>query len=206
MNRPFAKRCRLYLSRKTLVQRRVSGFTLVELLVTIVAGVVVLGGTVFFSLSQIRSDAIQQRNLQLRLEANRAASWIDSEISRASGFDNIAATGCSAPTGTSLIVSLRALTAAGSVERVSYYSPTGSAVGNVVRCGPPVVCTGGTACGLDTTGSATTYLVASNARFTVTPTPTATPVRALSYTISIVDGGITSEINRQAVAGAPSYD
>ena len=196
-------RCRLFLSRTTLPQRHVSGFTLVELLVTIAAGVVVLGGTVFFSLSQIRSDAILQRNLQLRLEANRAASWIDSEISRASGFDNIAATGCSAPTGTTLIVSLRA---AESAARVSYYSPTGSVVGNVVRCGPPVVCTGGTACVLDTTGSATTYLVASNARFEVTPTPTATPVRSLSYTISIVNGDITSVINRPAAAGAPAYD
>ena len=79
-------------------------------------------------------------------------------------------------------------------------------LGNVVRCGPPVVCTNGTACALDTAGAATTYLVASNARVAVTPTPTATPVRALTYTLTVGNGAITSVINRPAVAGAPSYD
>ena len=181
-----------------------SGFTLVELLITAVLGSVVIGSLAAYSLSQLRSDANQELNLQLRLEANRAAGWIDSEFNRASGFTSTAVTDCSVPAGTSAVVSMGIPGTAGSV--VTFYSPTGTTLGNVARCGRPVVCTSGAACELDPTGAVTTYLIASNARLTVTPAPTATPVRALTYTLTLGNGAITSVINRPAVAGAPSYD
>ena len=50
------------------------GFTLVELLVTAVLGAVVIGSVAAYNISQLRSDTTQEINLQLRLEANRAAA------------------------------------------------------------------------------------------------------------------------------------
>ena len=50
-----------------------SGFTLVELLITAVFGAVVIGSVAQYQISQMRSDATQELNLQLREEANRAA-------------------------------------------------------------------------------------------------------------------------------------
>ena len=133
-----------------------SGFTLVELLITAVLGSVVIGSLAAYSLSQLRSDATQELNLQLRLEANRAAGWIDSEFNRASGFTNTAVTGCTAPAGTSAVVSMGIPNTAGSVVTVvTFYSPTGTTLGNVARCGRPVVCTSGAACQLDPAGAVT---------------------------------------------------
>lgn len=182
-----------------------SGFTLVELLITAVFGAVVIGSVAQYQISQMRSDATQELNLQLREEANRAAAWIDSEISRASGFDNTVAANCTAPTGTSLRFSVRTQPdAAGAVREVSFFSPTGTALGNVVRCGPPVVCTSNRACGLDLAAANATYLVASNARLAVTSNLGSDPVRELTYTLTSRPGANQDPtITRQAFAGAP---
>lgn len=183
-----------------------SGFTLVELLITAVFGAVVIGSVAQYQISQMRSDATQELNLQLREEANRAAAWIDSEISRASGFDNTVAANCTAPTGTSLRFSVRTQNNAGTVREVSFFSPTGTAVGNVVRCGPPVVCTSNRACGLDLAAANATYLVASNARLGFTTTLGGTATRSLTYTLTTESGAVTHTITRQAFAGAPGSD
>jgi prepilin-type N-terminal cleavage/methylation domain-containing protein len=182
------------------------GFTLVELLVTAVLGSVVIGAITTLQLSELRLSTGQDLSLQLRQEANRAAAWIDSEISRASGFDNTVAPNCTAPAGTSLSFSMRTQANAGTVREVSFFSPTGTAVGNVVRCGPPVVCTSNTACALDLAAANATYLVASNARLTVTSTLGATPVRALTYALTSQSGDVVQTITRQAFAGAPGSE
>jgi prepilin-type N-terminal cleavage/methylation domain-containing protein len=178
------------------------GFTLVELLVTAVLGAVVIGSVAAYNISQLRSDTTQEINLQLRLEANRAAAWIDGEINRAAGFDNTAASGCTAPTGTALVLSMRSPD--GATAEVSYFSPTGTATGSVVRCGPPVVCSNGTACELDTGAANVTYLVASDARLAVNPALSATPVRQLNYTLTIQEGTLSTAITRPGYAGAPT--
>jgi Tfp pilus assembly protein PilW len=183
-----------------------AGFTVVELLITAVFGAVVIGSVAQYQISQIRSDATQELSLQLRQEANRAAAWIDSEISRASGFDNTVEASCTAPAGTSLRFSVRTQSNAGTVREVSYFSPTGTAVGNVVRCGPPVVCTSNTACGLDLAGANATYLVASNARLGFTSTLDGTPRRSLTYTLTTQSGSVQHTITRQAFAGAPGSE
>lgn len=183
-----------------------AGFTLVELLITAVFGAVVIGSVAQYQISQMRSDATQELNLQLREEANRAAAWIDSEISRASGFDNTVAANCTAPSGTSLRFSVRTQSNAGTVREVSFFSPTGTAVGNVVRCGPPVVCTSNTACGLDLAAANATYLVASNARLGFTTTLGGTSTRSLTYTLTTQSGDVEHIITRQAFAGAPGSE
>ena len=179
------------------------GFTLVELLVTAVLGSVVIGAITTLQLSELRVSTGQDLSLQLRQEANRAAAWIDSEISRASGFDNTVAASCSAPAGTSLRFSVRTQPNAGTVREVSFFSPTGTAVGNVARCGPPVVCTANTACALDLAAANVTYLVASNARLNVTTPLDGTARRTLTYTLTTLPGVVDPDITRQAFAGAP---
>lgn len=186
-----------------------AGFTLVELLITTVVGSLLIGAITTLQLSELRVTNTQDLSLQLRQEANRAAAWIDSEISRASGFDNTAAANCSAPAGTSLSFSVRTQSnSGGTMREVSFFSPTGTAVGNVVRCGPPVVCTSNTACALDLAAANATYLVASNARLTVTSTPTlgSTPVRALTYALTSQSGDVVQTLTRQAFAGAPGSE
>jgi Tfp pilus assembly protein PilW len=179
------------------------GFTLVELLITAVVGSLVIGAITTLQLSELRATTAQDLSLQQRQEANRAAAWIDSEISRASGFDNTVAASCSAPAGTSLRFSVRTQPNAGAVREVSFFSPTGTAVGNVARCGPPVVCTANTACALDLAAANVTYLVASNARLDVTSPLDGTARRTLTYTVTTRPGVVAPDITRQAFAGAP---
>jgi prepilin-type N-terminal cleavage/methylation domain-containing protein len=180
------------------------GFSLVELLIAATIGAVVLGAVVSYSVLQFRSNANQERLVQLDDDANRAADWIASEIGRASGFDNTVVSGCSAPTGTSLVVSMRIPGAA--IAEVSYFSPTGSNVGNVIRCGPPVVCTSGTACRIDTAASSpATYLVASNARLAVSTTLSGTAVRQIAYTLTLGTPPLQLTRSLRGFAGAPTY-
>jgi Tfp pilus assembly protein PilW len=180
----------------------------VELLISVAIGAVVIGSVAMYSLSQFRSNATQDLRVQQKDVANRAANWIDSEVRRASGFNNssntTAGSGCPTPTGTSLVVSM--LVPGSTIPRVSYFSPTGTTVGNVVRCGPPVVCTSGSACSLNTAATATsTYLVASNGRLEVTPAATGTAVRQISYTLTVRNLSVESTITRSVFAGAPTY-
>ncbi len=198
------------LPRATLPTQRPSaagGFTLVELLITAVIGSLVIGAITTLQLSELRATTSQDLSLQQRQEANRAAAWIDSEIQRAAGFDNTQATGCSPPTNTSLLLSMRSVTADNQTVRVSYYSPTGTAVGPVARCGPPVVCAGGgRACELDAAGTTATYLVADNARLTLASPVSSSLVRQINYTLTLQSGAISTAINRPGVAGAPTLD
>jgi Tfp pilus assembly protein PilW len=198
--------------RFTPVQQRHSNgakaYTLVELLISALIGAVVIGSVARYSVSQFRSNATQDLRVQRNDDANRTANWIDSELARASGFDNSSDTtsgsGCPTPTGTSLVMSMRV--PGSTIPRVSFFSPTGTAVGNVVRCGPPVVCTSGAACALNTAATATSsYLVASNARLVVTPAATGTAVRQISYTLTVGDLPVQSSITRSVFAGAPTY-
>jgi Tfp pilus assembly protein PilW len=182
------------------------GFTLVELLITAVVGSLVIGAITTLQLSELRIATSQDLNLQLRQEANRAAAWIDSEMQRAAGFDNTAAAGCSAPSGTSLLMSMRSVTADNQSVRVSYYTPTGTAFGPVARCGPPVVCGGGgSACELSTSGSVV-YLVADNARLSLATAVSSSLVRQINYTLSLQSGGVNATISRPGVAGAPTIE
>jgi Tfp pilus assembly protein PilW len=178
----------------------------VELLITAVLGSVVIGAITTLQLSELRATTTQDLSLQLRQEANLAAGWIDSEIQRASGFDNTVAANCTAPAGTSLSFSMPTQANAGTVREVSFFSPTGTAVGNVVRCGPPVVCTANTACALDLAAANVTYLVASNARLDVTSPLDGTARRTLTYTLTTRPGVVAPDITRQAFAGAPGSD
>jgi Tfp pilus assembly protein PilW len=178
------------------------GFTIVELVIAAAIGAVVIGSVAAYTLIEFRSNATQDLNLQLSDEGKRAADWIDSEISRASGFDNIVTTGCTPPTGTSLVMSLHSPGTA--TTEVSYFSPTGTNLGNVVRCGPPVVCISGSACGLDTAGTNATYLVVSNARLSVGTTLSGTAVRQITYTLTVQQSSQSSTITRTSFAGAPT--
>lgn len=186
---------------------RSAGFTLVEVLITVVIGSLMFTAATQVYLSQVRSDMLLDTTLLLRQQANRAARWIDSEAFRASGFDNVNATNCTAPAGTSLRFSMRVPDPdnPASVVRVSFYSPTGSTFGNVVRCGPPVLCPSGTACALAITGAPVVYLVSGNAQLSVNPAPGATPVRSIRYTLNLRSRDISTELTRSAFAGAPDF-
>jgi hypothetical protein len=83
------------------------GYTIVELVISAAIGVMVIGSVSVYTLIEFLSNPTQDLNLQLNDEAERATDWIDTEISRAPGFDNNAVIGCTVPTGTSLVVSMR---------------------------------------------------------------------------------------------------
>jgi len=186
---------------------RSAGFTLVEVLITVVIGSLMFTAVTQVYLSQVRSDMLLDTTLLLRQQANRAARWIDSEAFRASGFDNVNATNCTAPTGTSLRFSMLIPNPdnPATVVRVSFYSPTGTTFGNVVRCGPPVECPSGTACALAIAETPVVYLVSGNAQLSVDPAPGATPVRSIRYTLNLRSRDISTELTRSAFAGAPDF-
>lgn len=184
-----------------------SGFSLVELLITVLLGSLALGAVIRVYLSQVRSDSQLDTVLLLRQQANRAARWIDSEAFRASGFDGVNASGCTAPNGTSLSFSMRIPDPDNppNVVRVSFYSPGGTNFGNLVRCGPPVVCPAGTACFLDIGAAPVVYLVSGDTQLSVNPVPGTNPVRSVRYTLNLRSRDINTDLTRSAFAGAPDF-
>ena len=182
-----------------------TGFSLVELLITVVLGSLAVGAVGRVYLSQVRSDSQLDTVLLLRQQANRAARWIDSEAFRASGFDRQNASGCTAPGNTSLSFSMRIPDPDNPVNvlRVSYYSPDASNFGNVVRCGPPVVCPSGTACFLDITAAPVTYLVSGDTQLNAVLDANST--RSVRYTLRLRSRDIDTDLTRTAFAGAPDF-
>lgn len=188
-----------------LQQAGTSGFTLVEVLITFVIGSLVLGAATSVHLSQVRTETVLDTTLLLRQQANRAARWIDNEAFRAYAFDSVNATGCTPPSGSALRFSMRIPDPDNPNLRVSFYSPGGSTYGNVVRCGPPVVCTDGTACALDSAATPVTYLVTSDAQLSVNPALGSSSVRSVRYTLNLRSRDINTELTRSAFAGAPDF-
>lgn len=184
---------------------RTSGFTLVEVLITFVIGSLILGAVTSVHLSQVRTETVLDTSLLLRQQANRAARWIDNEAFRAYAFDSVNATGCTPPSGSALRFSMRIPDPDNPNVRVSFYSPGGSTYGNVVRCGPPVVCTNGTACALDSAAAPVTYLVTSDAQLSVNPALGSSPVRSVRYTLDLRSRDINTDLTRSAFAGAPDF-
>ena len=89
---------------------------------------------------------------------------------------------------------------------MSFFSPTGTCVGNVVRCGPPVGCNSATACAINTTATnPSTYLVASRARLAVSTSFSSTAIRQISYSITVQNLPELSTTSRSGFAGAPTY-
>lgn len=175
-----------------------------ELVISAAIGVMVIGSVSVYTLIEFLSNPTQDLNLQLSDEGERATDWIDTEISRASGFDNNAVIGCTVPTGTSLVVSMRVPGAA--IPEVSFFSPTRTNLGNVVRCGPPVVCTIGTAFAINTTATnPSTYLVASRARLAVSTSLRSTAIRQISYSITVQNLPELSSTSSSDFAGAVTY-
>jgi type II secretory pathway pseudopilin PulG len=218
------------------------GFTLVELLIATSIGVVLIGTVASYSVVQLRSNATQEQIVQRRGASERTADWIDGQMKMVSGFDNNldnspTVTGnCKAPTGLTQVVSMplpkvpvtgtETIPTTPKIPRVYFYSPTGTNLGNVVRCGPPVDCVNGKGCEFNTdltakdkqgndrtvvaaaaTSTPASYLVASNARLEVSgvsPSPT-TPVRQITYTLTTGTSPVQTTITRKAYAGVPQY-
>ena len=89
---------------------------------------------------------------------------------------------------------------------MSFFSPTGTSVGNVVRCGPPVGCNSATACAINTTATnPSTYLVASRARLAVSTSVSSTAIRQISYSITVQNLPELSSTSSSDFAGAVTY-
>lgn len=72
---------------KTL--RASKGFSLVELMVAMVAGLIVIGAVVLFTISTARSSSVNVRSIRLMQELRNSLNLIEREIRR-SGFDESA--------------------------------------------------------------------------------------------------------------------
>ena len=82
------------------------GFTIVELVISAAIGVVGIGSLSFYTLMEFLNNPTQDVNLQLSDEGERAT---DGSISRSAvpPDSTKAVIGCTVPTGTSLVVSMR---------------------------------------------------------------------------------------------------
>lgn len=119
------------------------GFTLVELLVTMVAGIVIIGVAGPIIVSDIRGGLTTERFQRAKQDFLRLSSFIDSEVSEGSRLQYaLATTGCS-PGGTSLVTitipyGYDPSTLLPAEVLVHYYVVGGA----LYRCGPPIQANG----------------------------------------------------------------
>lgn len=74
---------------RTGAMRKVSGFTLVELMVAMVAGLIVVGAVLTFTVSSIRSNSDFVNSTRLMQELRNSSDFITSDLKRA-GYDETA--------------------------------------------------------------------------------------------------------------------
>ena len=125
--------------KKPVAHRQASGFTLIELMIAMVLGLIVIGAVMALSLSMIRanSDTISATRLTQELRATSAT--ITSELQRAGSTDN--------PFNLTAAAALGTVTLASTDTCISYsYSQNGATVNRVISVSGGAVYLG-TACG-----------------------------------------------------------
>jgi prepilin-type N-terminal cleavage/methylation domain-containing protein len=158
-----------------------TGFTLVELLVTMAAGLVLLGAVTPVIISEIRSGLTSERAQRAQEDFLRLTSLIDSEVSEASEIEyNVTTTGCS-PSGSSVFTinvphGFDSSTLTPYEATIHYFISSGS----LYRCGPPFLASGA----LNPTGTVSTALLSPNIEITL---GTAKNSKFLQYTLLVED-------------------
>lgn len=140
---------------------RVTGFTLIELMVAMVLGLIVIGAVLALSLSMIRanSDTIASTRLTQELRATVAA--ITAELQRAGSTDN--------PYNVTAANALGTITLANSDSCIRYsYSQAGTTVERAISVSGGAVYLGTTACGGGGTKLSSDQVSVSNLQFTRT--------------------------------------
>lgn len=141
-------------------RRHASGFTLVELMVAMVLGLIVIGAVLALSLAMIRanSDTISATRLTQELRATAAA--ITSELQRAGSTDN--------PYNVAAATALGTVTLADSNTCIRYtYSQAGTTVNRAISLSGGAVYLGITACGAGGTKLSSPLVNVSNLQFGV---------------------------------------
>lgn len=157
------------------------GFTLVELLVTMAAGLVLIGAVTPVIISEIRSGLLAERAQRAQEDFLRLTSLIDSEVSEGSEITyNKTTTGCS-PSGSSVFTikvphGFDASTLAPNEATIHYFISSGS----LYRCGPPLLNNGA----LDPTGTVSTALLSPNVEISL---GSAANSKFLEYTLLVED-------------------
>lgn len=155
------------------------GFTLVELLITIAAGLSIIAVLAPVIVSDIRTSLANERFQSSQQAFLRLSSFIDTEVSEGSNLQYAVSTAGCSPSGTSSMTITIPYGFDTSTllpnQAVVHYFVSGGAL---YRCGPPILATGA----LNPTGATATSLLNSNTTIT---TNAGSDAKGLDYTLEI---------------------
>lgn len=140
--------------------RQAGGFTLVELMIAMVLGLIVIGAVLALSLSMIRANTDTISGTRLTQELRTTAAAITSDLQRAGSTDN--------PYNIAAANALGTVTLAEANSCIRYtYSQGGTTVNRAISVSGGAVYMGTTACGAGGTKLSSTLVNISNLQFTV---------------------------------------
>lgn len=123
-----------------VVPRKAAGFTLIELMIAMVLGLIVIGAVLALSLSMIRANSGTIASTRLTQELRATAAAISSELQRAGSTEN--------PFNVTAALALGTVTLADGNTCVRYsYSQAGTTVQRAISVSGGAVYLGTTACG-----------------------------------------------------------
>lgn len=158
---------------------RSGGFTLMELLVTVAAGLSIMAVLAPVIVSDIRSSLMNERFQRAQQEFLRLSSFIDTEVSEGSRLQyGVATTGCDDEVSSSVTITIPYgfdTSTLLPIPVVVHYYVSGGAL---YRCGPPILATGA----LDPTGTVATSRLNTNTQLTINSVNNA---KGLDYTLQM---------------------
>ena len=126
--------------KQTVAPRKAAGFTLIELMIAMVLGLIVIGAVLALSLSMIRANSGTIASTRLTQELRATSAVITSELQRAGSTDN--------PFNLTATGALGTVTLSNSDTCIRYtYSQGGATVQRAISLSGGAVYLGTTACG-----------------------------------------------------------
>jgi len=126
--------------KQTVAPRKAAGFTLIELMIAMVLGLIVIGAVLALSLSMIRANSATIASTRLTQELRSTSAAISSELQRAGSTEN--------PYNVAAAVALGTVNLSNSNSCVRYtYSQAGATVQRAISFAGGAVYLGTTTCG-----------------------------------------------------------
>jgi prepilin-type N-terminal cleavage/methylation domain-containing protein len=178
-----------------LCGRGVAGFTLIELMVSVVIGSVLVAGVAGALTAHIRRSSNLEFTQSVRNDLSRLTFLLETEVKEGSAISTGGAVDCAVGGTTSLFtIAVPQLGSTGTTlatSNIHYYATGSGNTATLVRCGPPINNNGT----LNFAGTRTASNVSTNTTLTVTAsTPT-----SVTYNLTLRDPGATRAITRAGI-------
>ncbi len=176
-----------------------TGFTLVELMISVVIGALLIGGVATALIAHIRSTLNLEFSQQIQNDLSRLTFFLETEVREGSAISTTATTpvaNCGAASGTTslftiIVPQLNAQGFSLPTSTIDYYASGTGNTASLVRCGPPINNNGT----LNFAGTSTATTISTNTTLTVTSSNST----SVTYSLTLRDPGGSRSVTRTGI-------